>query len=238
MANEGNFDLEQHYQYSYAPENPHSLPEKIRKKIAPFRFRLAAREIIGALGIKPDNKVLEIGSGLGLLGKEIRNLVNPNLSYYGIDILFDSARKSKGAISPIVADTLALPFSDKAFDFVVSTDVFEHFDDPQKAVQEVFRILKPGGKAFIVIADPSEGRFFQVTNHHPRSGKKSDVEWWEKLFQESGFKINKTSKKYRKRDWRKIFNLPFLAKLKDKPGFACAFNPIYRPGVYILEKPG
>jgi len=234
MINEDS--LEFPYKYSYACESP-SLINEIRKKIAPFRFRLAAKKIVEELGIQTSHKVLEIGSGLGLLGKEIKNLVSPDLSYCGVDILFDSAKKSKGAVNPIVADALALPFPDNIFDFAISTDVFEHLDDPQKAVQEVYRILKPGGRAFLVIADPSEGRFSNVTNHRPRSGKKSDVEWWENLFKEIGFEIDNSSKKYRRKDWRRIFNLPFLAKIKDRPGFACAFNPIYRPGVYILKKP-
>jgi len=234
MINEGS--LEFPYQYSYACETP-SLINEIRKKIAPFRFRLAAKEIVKELKIQPTDKILEIGSGLGLLGKEINNLISPNLSYYGIEILFDSAKKSKGSLTPVVADALTLPFSDKTFDSVISTDVFEHLRDPQKAVKEVYRVLKSGGKAFLVIADPSESRFFEVPDHRSRSGKKSDVEWWENLFKEIGFEIDESSKKYRKKDWRKIFNLPFLAKFKNKTGFACAFNPVYRPGVYILKKP-
>jgi len=237
MSDEGNYDEKNLYPYSYGSERSGSLIEKLRARIAPFRFRLAARQIVNELGIQAEYKVLEIGSGLGLLGKEIRKLVSPNLSYYGVEILFDSAERSKGAVSPIAADALALPFPENIFDFVVSTDVFEHLPNPQKAVQEIYRVLKPGGKAFLVIADPSEGRFFKITDHHPSSGRKSDVEWWENLFEEIGFEIDESSKKYRRRDWRRIFNLPFLARLKDLPGFACAFNPVYRPGVYVLKKP-
>lgn len=42
-------------------------------------------------------------------------------------------------------DACSMDFPDGSFDFVYSSDVFEHLDDPQKAIAEVFRILKPGG---------------------------------------------------------------------------------------------
>lgn len=99
-------------------------------------------------------------------------------------------------------------------------------------------MLKPGKKAFLVIADPSEGRFGYVHDHIDRTKTGSDVDDWENKLVSEGFKLDtNSSKRYRERDWRKIFNLPYLVKLKDKPGFACAFNPTNRPGTYIVEKP-
>lgn len=238
MANEGAIALEQPvYPYPYAIEHSSSVIEQVRAKIAPFRFRLAAQAITKELKINPQNKVLEIGSGLGLLGKEIRKLVHPEVKYTGIDIVFNSAKKSKDAFSPVQADATNLPFPDKCFDFVISTDVFEHLADPQKATVEIFRVLKPGGKAFLVIADPSEPRFFRVVDHKRRSNKISDIDWWEELFLACGFTISSASKQFRQKDLRRIFNLPLLVKLKNKQLFACAFNPVCRPGVYILEKP-
>jgi DNA modification methylase len=102
----------------------------------------------------------------------------------------------------------------------------------------MYRVLKPGGKAFVVIADPSEGRFHMVKDHIARTHRATDVHFWEDLFKEKGFNyLEQESKRYRSNDWRQMFNLPVLRKLKDKAGFACAFNPIDRPGTYILQKP-
>jgi ubiquinone/menaquinone biosynthesis C-methylase UbiE len=180
-----------------------------------------------------------MGCGIGLLGRSISDKVGKDVDYLGIDLSISSVQEEyKRGIIGVNADISNLPLQSDTFDKIVTTDVLEHVEDSKVVVEEMFRVLKPGGKAFVVIADPSEGRFSNVADHINRSGTKSDVKYWEKLFSESGFKLNfEESKKYRNRDWRSIFKLPILAKLKDKPGFACAFNPVYRPGVYILEKP-
>lgn len=239
------------YPYSYAPCPEESLEitfwaktvSKLREKIAPLRFRLAAREIIKTLHLQDDERILEIGSGLGLLGKEIINEMRRRgkeieHQYIGIDLAFNPLAKSKeNQISPVQANAIALPFANETFDVVISTDVLEHIPNAEKVIEEMRRVLKVGGRAFIVIADPSEARFEKVVGHIKRTSHETDVPFWEKLFEEHGFSILKAeSEKYRKRDWRRIFNFPFLVRLKDIPGFACAFNPVYRPGVYILVK--
>lgn len=226
------------YPYSYSLEFTASTVEKIRAKLAPLRFRLAAETIIEELGIKPEDKVLEIGSGLGLLGQGIKRKVGSKLAYLSLDLCLGSLRQNNAELLPIQANAVKLPFADDSFEKLVTTDVLEHIPQATQAVTEIWRVLKPGGRAFLVIADPSEARFSSVTNHLKRSLEKTDVDWWEGLLAGRGFKVlNEASNKYRSRDWRRIFNLPFLARFKDRLGFACAFNPVNRPGVYIVEKP-
>lgn len=48
-------------------------------------------------------------------------------------------------------DAMNLSFDDNSLDIVISNDVFEHVPDIQKTVQELYRVLKPGGKALISI---------------------------------------------------------------------------------------
>lgn len=217
-----------------------SLAE-IRKEVAPLRFELAAKNIAKELDLRGGEKILELGSGLGLLGKAIQKVIGPiSVNYFGIDLAFSSATESKNqSIEPVQASVTGLPFKNESFDAIVSTDVLEHIPDAKKAVEEIKRVLKPNGKAFLVIADPSEPRFEKVEGHIKRNSDRSDVSFWKNLFESQGLTVlEKESEKYRKRDWRKIFNLPFLVHLKDKPGLACAFNPASRPGVYIVKKIG
>ncbi len=228
------------YPYSYfnKSKDEEGPIDKLREKVAPLRFDLAATEIIRAIDIGEEDKVLEMGCGIGLLGRSISDKIGKDVDYLGIDLSISSVQEEyKRGIVGINADISHVPLQGNSFEKIVTTDVLEHVKDSKAVVEEMFRVLKPGGKAFVVIADPSEGRFSNVADHINRSGSKSDVKYWENLFLESGFTLNsEESKKYRNRDWRNIFKLPILAKLKDKPGFACAFNPVYRPGVYILEK--
>jgi ubiquinone/menaquinone biosynthesis C-methylase UbiE len=211
----------------------------LRRKIAPIRFRLAAEAIIKETNISHQSKILEIGCGVGLLGEAIKDQVpNQENHYYGLDLNFDPALKEsqKRGLSPIEASATTLPFQDESFDVIVSNDVFEHIDNADQLVKETYRVLKPGGRAFIAIADPSEGRFDQVPDHINRTGAESNVTYWENLFKKAGFSLLPTSQKYRRKDWRQIFNLPFLRKIKDKPVLSCCFDIVSRPGVYILEK--
>lgn len=218
------------------------IVDSLRRQLAPFRFDIAAGAIINEIGITGRDKVLEIGCGVGLLGEAIKKKLEPHnpILYFGLDLNYDPELTSaKGRkLSPIQADATDLPFPDNSFDKIVSTDVFEHIDDPEKLGKEMCRVLKKGGRAFIVIADPSEGRFHFVKGHIKRTEGKTDVDFWEEMFGGCGFEIDiKSSKKYRRGDLRKVFDLPLLRKVKDKPFFSCAFRIVYRPGVYILTKP-
>jgi glycosyltransferase involved in cell wall biosynthesis/SAM-dependent methyltransferase/uncharacterized protein YbaR (Trm112 family) len=52
----------------------------------------------------------------------------------------------------LFGDGLCLPFADDSFDLIMSQAVLEHVPDPQRAVDEMTRVLKPGGRIYIEIA--------------------------------------------------------------------------------------
>jgi SAM-dependent methyltransferase len=60
-------------------------------------------------------------------------------SYTGVDYLTERSQPD------IVASALDLPFDDKSFDTVVSTEVLEHLSDPLRALRQMHRVLTPGG---------------------------------------------------------------------------------------------
>jgi SAM-dependent methyltransferase len=100
-------------------------------------------------------KVLEIGCGLGTDGAQF---AKAGADYTGIDLTEASivlAKKSfelaglKGEFR--VSDAENLDFADVTFDVVYSHGVLHHTPDTAKAVREIHRILKPGGRAMVML---------------------------------------------------------------------------------------
>jgi len=78
---------------------------------------------------------------------------------YGIDIsaptvvqaqvAFDSSAAARHSLRSAVGDVRDLPFADASFDAVYSMGTIEHFDETERAVAEIVRVLKPGGRAIV-----------------------------------------------------------------------------------------
>jgi len=66
-----------------------------------------------------------------------------NLEYVTTDL--------NSPIADVKADICNLPFEDNEFDFIICNHVLEHIPDDTKAMQELFRILKPGGTAILQV---------------------------------------------------------------------------------------
>jgi ubiquinone/menaquinone biosynthesis C-methylase UbiE len=54
-------------------------------------------------------------------------------------------------LADVKADICDLPFEDNSFDFILCNHVLEHIPDDTKAMQEIYRILTPGGTAILQI---------------------------------------------------------------------------------------
>jgi len=102
-----------------------------------------------------NKKVLEIGVGLGA---DHQKLAEHGAILSGIDLTPRAINHTKrrfelmGLISELqIADAENLPFEDSSYDAVYSWGVLHHSPDTQKAVNEVYRVLKSGGLAKIMI---------------------------------------------------------------------------------------
>lgn len=56
-----------------------------------------------------------------------------------------------GATGPLVGDALRLPFADATFDVVVAAEILEHIHDDRAAMDELHRVLRPGGRAAVTV---------------------------------------------------------------------------------------
>ena len=62
---------------------------------------------------------------------------------------FDRRPGARHGLQSAVGDVRALPFRDASFDAIYSMGTIEHFDETERAVEEMARVLKPGGRAIV-----------------------------------------------------------------------------------------
>jgi len=75
-------------------------------------------------------------------------------SAWGIDLSAPTVRQARAAFATnplhgVQADVRDIPFADNSFDAIYSMGTIEHFDETERAVAEMARVLKPGGRAII-----------------------------------------------------------------------------------------
>lgn len=88
-------------------------------------------------------------------------------------------------IEVINASLTELPFADEYFDVICAFDVIEHIQDDRKAIAEIYRCLRPGGKVFLTVpAFESLWSEHDVINHH---FKRYRLPEFVSLQQEAGF---------------------------------------------------
>jgi arsenite methyltransferase len=119
------------------------------------------RVVRETLALQPGERVLDVGSGPGLLAQEMAAAVGGSGRVQGVDAsasmlaIAGRRRRAPGA-APIAlaeADATSLPFPDQSFDVVVSTQVYEYVADVAAALAEARRVLAPGGRLLILDTD-------------------------------------------------------------------------------------
>ncbi|SRR5579884_82939 len=115
-------------------------------------FRQAKDEMLAAMRLRPGMCVLEGGCGLGADAVELAARVAPVGRVVAVDLsraMIEEARRRAGeevGITWQVADLLDLPFADGAFDACRVETVLQHVHDPARALAEVARVTRPGGR--------------------------------------------------------------------------------------------
>jgi len=97
----------------------------------------------------PDRQILEVGCGAGGMLGPLSELGEVT----GIDISHEYMRfcRQRGHQQVVTGSGYELPFKENSFDMVALFDVIEHIPDDQKVLEEVRRVLKPGGQVFISV---------------------------------------------------------------------------------------
>lgn len=153
------------------------------------------RRSMELLSVSNGDNVLEIGPGNG---GHVANLVAglTEVSYTGADIsqtMVEEATKmneglvKEGKVSFRLSDGKSLPFEDATFTKIVTVNTLYFWENPAGYAAEIYRVLKPGGRFVLSIADKTFMEKLPFTQYGFQLYHKEDAE---KLLQEAGFSID------------------------------------------------
>jgi len=97
--------------------------------------------------------IIDIGGGLRVDDKKNNRFSKDNiwLKDYTSKVDYKVLDKVADYHPDIIADIHKLPMADNSVDAIICIAVLEHVEEPQKAMAEIYRVLKPGGYCFIYV---------------------------------------------------------------------------------------
>jgi ubiquinone/menaquinone biosynthesis C-methylase UbiE len=116
-------------------------------------MRAYAREV--AKHIQDGCSVLEVAPGPGYLAIELAKLgkfriVGLDISKDFVEIARRNAKEAGVQVEFQQGSVADIPFPDNMFDFIICTAAFKNFKEPFKALNQIYRVLRPGGTALII----------------------------------------------------------------------------------------
>jgi len=107
---------------------------------------------LGAVGMPPEGVALDVGCGPGFVAERIRR-ARPRLSVTGCDVDTAMVELARVRIHAHCADAIALPFDDATYDVAYARLVLRHLSNPLLAINEMRRVVRPGGRVVILDGD-------------------------------------------------------------------------------------
>ncbi|MDI6873755.1 class I SAM-dependent methyltransferase [Candidatus Solincola sp.] len=155
-----------------------------------------SRRLVLSLGIEPGSRVLDVGCGTGVLIPRLLEAVGEEGSVCAVDVAEEMLKVARSKLQRpnlhyLQADIAATPFLDDSFDLVICHNCFPHVADKGRAVREMFRILRPGGRAVISHTEDRE----TINARHLRLGGAvggdllPDEATMRRWFREAGFEV-------------------------------------------------
>jgi ubiquinone/menaquinone biosynthesis C-methylase UbiE len=152
-----------------------------------FFSEMVKDKAFSVAGVKKGKIAADIGAGSGFI---TGGLIGKGLKVIAVDqseaMLVEMRKKFSGAegIEYRLGEAEKLPIPDEAVDYAFANMYIHHVESPPKAITEMVRILKPGGKLVITDMDEHEFKFLKEEHHDRWMGfKREDVRRW---FEEAG----------------------------------------------------
>jgi SAM-dependent methyltransferase len=147
----------------------------------------------GQLDLQPDDDLLDVGCGSARLLQEHASQVHHVAGLDASEIQVDMARRrladriATGTAEVVFGNATALPWDDGAFSVVSSLNCLKFVPDPPRALREMHRVLRPGGRVVITLDDE------EIKDPH-RSGRIDAYGQWQwsaddarHMMEEAGF---------------------------------------------------
>jgi ubiquinone/menaquinone biosynthesis C-methylase UbiE len=128
-------------------------------RFVPALFAQWGPVVAAEAGVRKGDRVLDVACGTGALTLAAADIAGPSGSVVGLDRNPDMlavARRKPRQVEWRQGAAEALPLPDDSFDAVVSQFGFMFFDDKPRALREMLRVLKPGGRLAVAVCDAVE----------------------------------------------------------------------------------
>ncbi len=127
------------------------------------RHWATAKHALGRMPVEPGNVILDLGTGSGYALRALRETKHAGRSY-GLDGSPAMLRNARGYTTDsdvgfLRGDFDVLPFATDSIDHVWSMEAFYYAQDPRGTLEEVRRILRPGGTFYCAV------NFFEESEH-------------------------------------------------------------------------
>jgi ubiquinone/menaquinone biosynthesis C-methylase UbiE len=129
--------------------------------LQPLFFGPAHKMLLQAL-LPSDQQILDVGCGTGLFAAKAL-AAYPRMRLWAMDLSGGMLRQchkrcgtANESLHLVQGDSQRLPFPDDMFDAITCTHSFHHYPKQEQVAQEMFPVLRPGGRWLIIDGDPSK----------------------------------------------------------------------------------
>jgi ubiquinone/menaquinone biosynthesis C-methylase UbiE len=165
-------------------------------------FKYFQKRVISLINLRVPSNFLDLGCGTGWAVRYAASLLQNQGCFIGIDISGKMIRKANEFIQGKInirfyeASAEELPLENNYFDDIICTFSFHHYGHPEKALTEALRVLKPGGKIFILDVTPDDP-FIKIIEKLIQHRQKEHVKQYssaefKKMFSSAGLKYLKS----------------------------------------------
>lgn len=164
-----------------------SPPENYERYFVPAIGEPVAIESLRAAELRPGERVLDVGCGTGIVGRLAAEAVGSGGSVTGLDVepgmlAVARAAAGKAEIEWIEASAESIPLPDESVDVVVCQMSLQFVPDRPRALEEMRRVLVPGGRLVLNVPGPTSSFFEPLSEALARHVNPNAAAFVERVF--------------------------------------------------------